>query len=161
VSALDLTSGDMASTSIYAGVVSSRGRLWGADDATLDDVEYRYLGDSAARVVALSPDEERFYVFSDAPAAVVVDTRTNEVDTISGNRRIYSKVVLPTADGRHVVTIGGQNSTQVLVRGLDGTDVVAVQTEAPIEDMDISSDGSTVYATTGTQLLVIDMRAYT
>jgi hypothetical protein len=110
---------------------------------------------------ARESSEEDFYVFTDAPAAVVVDTRTSEVDTIAGTRPINSRVVLSTADGQHVVTIGGPNSTQVLVRGLDGIDVVAVQAEAPIVDMDISPDGATVYATTGKQLLVVDMRAYT
>src|SRR5687768_14149551 len=97
---------------------------------------------------ARESSEEDFYVFTDAPAAVVVDTRTSEVDTIAGTRPINSRVVLSTADGQHVVTIGGPNSTQVLVRGLDGIDVVAVQAEAPIVDMDISPDGAIVYATT-------------
>jgi hypothetical protein len=46
VSAVDLTSGNLASVSSYSGIVSSRGRLWDADHPTLDGVDYRYRGDS-------------------------------------------------------------------------------------------------------------------
>lgn len=138
------------------GVVASSGRLWVADPAAIPDLRgVRRTG------VALSPDEERFYVFTDEPSVVVVDTRTGEADTMAGSRPIVGDVHLPTEDARHVVTIGGPNSTQVLVRGLGGREVAAVQADAPIVDMDISPDGATVYATTGSQLLVIDVRAYT
>lgn len=158
VSAVDLTDGSLSYVSSYPGAVSATGRLWDADRAHLGGGP-GYPG--TATSVALSPGEDRFYVFTNAPAAFVVDTRTNETDTIRGSRPIAGDVVLPTADGQHVVTIGGPNSTQVLVRGLDGTDLVAVQAETPIDDMDMSPDGSTVYATTGTQLLVVDTSAYT
>jgi hypothetical protein len=151
-----LDDGSVDHVSSERGVVASNGRLWDADYTWL-----RELVGLSSTGVALSPDEERFYVFTNQPSVVVVDTRTEDVDTIAGRRPIAGKVALPTEDGRHVVTIGGPNSTQVLVRGLNGSDVAAVQATAPIVDMDISPDGTTVYATTGTQLLVVDVRAYT
>ncbi|GAA0909410.1 hypothetical protein [Pseudonocardia zijingensis] len=152
VEAVSLDDGDKEFVAYQDGVVSSSGRLWQPADG----------GPSLHSTgVVLSPDEERFYVFTDEPSVIVVDTRTEDSETLPGRRPIASAVALPTADGSHVVTIGGPDSTQVLVRRLDGTDVAAVQAGAPIRDMDITPDGSTVYATTGDRLLLVDVRAYT